>query len=291
MPKGRVIYDNLRKFIKFSIGGTLGKTLTGVYMRKRRNQAVCHCPVRLGCGIKITRQPLFTAAINSFFAETAFMMTNKALMTGQKDIQNESLGEKLKRIVHEIPEGNITLLEILEIFKDDGLLLLSVFLALIFLVPVSIPGVSTVFGTAILLIGIARLFQRHLWLPEKIARRTISAEKLAAGLKRALPWFHRFEKISQPNRLSWLTGNVPGLTNKLAYILAALLLMAPFGFVPFSNTLPALALIFFAVGEIEKDGGSILIGYLFTSATVIYFSVLIAGGSLTIWEGWQRLPL
>lgn len=219
--------------------------------------------------------------------EVTLIMTNKALISGQKDIHNESLGGKFETIVREIPEDNITLTQILGIFEDDGLLLLSVFLSLIFLVPVSIPGVSTVFGTAILLIGVARLFKRHLWLPGKVARQTIAAEKLVAGLKKALPWFHRLEKISRPHRLPWLTGNIPGLINKLAYILASVLLMAPFGFIPFSNTLPALALIFFAVGEIEKDGGSILLGHHFNLATVIYFGILVVGGGFTIWEGWQ----
>lgn len=211
------------------------------------------------------------------------------MISGQSDIQNKSLGGKFETIVDEIPNGNITLTEILRIFEDDGLLLLSAFLSLIFLVPVSIPGVSTVFGTAILLIGVARLFKRHLWIPGKIARRTIASEKLVAGLTKSLAWFHRLEKISKPHRLPWLTGSIPGLINKQAYILAALLLMAPFGFIPFSNTLPALALIFFAIGEIQKDGGSILLGHLFNLATVIYFSILVAGGGFTIWEGLQRL--
>lgn len=218
------------------------------------------------------------------------MMTDKALTSGQKDIHNVSLGEKLEAIVHGMPQGNITTTQILGVFEDDGLLLLSIFLSLIFLIPISVPGVSTAFGTAILLIGIARLFKRHLWLPGKIAGRTIAAETLTAGLMKALPWFHRLEKISHPHRLPWLTGNIPGLINKLAYILASLLLMAPFGLIPFSNTLPALSLIFFAIGEIEKDGGSILLGHLFTLATVVYFAVLVAGVGVTVWEGWQYLP-
>ncbi len=50
-----------------------------------------------------------------------------------KTLNEESLGEKFETIIQNIPDGNITLLEILEIFEDDGLLLLSIFLALIFL--------------------------------------------------------------------------------------------------------------------------------------------------------------
>jgi len=161
---------------------------------------------------------------------------------------------------------------------------------LIFLVPVSIPGVSTVFGTGILLIGITHLLARKLWLPGFVAHRKLSAEKLHEGFGRALIWIHRLERISRPHRLPRLTtGFAANLLNNLSFILAALLLMAPFGFIPFSNTLPALALIFLAIGMMDRDGGAILLGYLSNIATLIYFGFLIAGGGFSIVELFQRL--
>src|SRR5687768_7170541 len=141
----------------------------------------------------------------------------------------------------------------MDIVGADSLMLLTIILSLVFLVPVSIPGVSTVFGTGILLIGITRLFSRKLWLPKAVANRKLSAVKLRAGFKRALVWFRRLEKISRPHRLPGLTfGRFMTLLNNLLFILAAILLMAPFGFIPFSNTLPAIALIFLSVGMMQK---------------------------------------
>ena len=78
------------------------------------------------------------------------------------------------------------------------------------------------------------------------------------------------------------------LTN-LAFILAALLLMAPFGFVPFSNTFPAVALLFYAMGMIQRDGGAILLGHLATIGTVIYFAVLIGGGGYALHALWRMV--
>jgi hypothetical protein len=145
--------------------------------------------------------------------------------------------------------------------------------------------VSTVFGTGILLIGITHLFARKLWLPKPIATRKLSSAKLREAFQRAIIWLHRLEKISRPHRMSKLTAE-GGMTafNNLSFILAALLLMAPFGFIPFSNTLPALALIFFAIGMLERDGGSVIFGHLSNIATIIYFSFLIAGGGWSIGE-------
>lgn len=43
---------------------------------------------------------------------------------------------------------------------------------------------------------------------------------------------------------------------------------------PFSNTLPAYGVLFLAVGELERDGYAVLLGYTMTVATVIYFSAI-----------------
>ena len=205
-------------------------------------------------------------------------------------LEAESLGEKIELIIAKMPPTEVTLAEIMDIVGADSLVLLTILLSLVFLVPVSIPGVSTVFGTGILLIGITRLFNRKLWLPRQIANRKLSAQKLRDGFTRALVWFHKLEKISRSHRLPRLaTGRLVTTINNLSFILAAILLMAPFGFIPFSNTLPAVALIFLSVGMMQKDGGSILLGYLANLATMIYFAFLIAGGGLSIRELIQLL--
>jgi len=210
--------------------------------------------------------------------------------TEEANLEAESLGEKVELIIKKLPPHEVTLNEIMDIVGVDSLMLLTIFLSLIFLVPVSIPGVSTVFGTGILLIGITHLLARKLWLPGFIAHRELSTEKLREGFGRALMWIHRLERISRPHRLPRMTtGFVTNLINNLSFILAALLLMAPFGFIPFSNTLPALALIFLAIGMMDRDGGAILLGYLSNIATLIYFGFLIAGGGFSLIELFQRL--
>src|SRR3546814_11271435 len=81
-----------------------------------------------------------------------------------------------------------------------------------------------------------------------------------------------------------LAGRVQNLFNNLAFILAALLLMAPFRFVPFSNTLPALALLFLAAGLIQRDGVAVLLGYLANVCTIIYFGILIGAAGVAARE-------
>ena len=192
-----------------------------------------------------------------------------------------SLGDQLQAIIAELPEDRLTLGELLQVFGDEGLLLLTILLTLVFLIPVSIPGVSTVFGAAILLVGISRVFGRPLWLPAKLRARNLPAARLRPALDGGLHWVRRLEKISRPYRLRGLVeGALPELFNNLAFILAALLLMAPFGFVPFSNTLPGLALLLYAIGMIQRDGTAIVLGHLANIGTIIYFGILIGGGGM-----------
>ena len=52
-----------------------------------------------------------------------------------------------------LPAGKVSLRDLLELIGEQGMLSVCVFLTLPSLIPVSIPGVSTVFGLAIILIG------------------------------------------------------------------------------------------------------------------------------------------
>ncbi len=203
----------------------------------------------------------------------------------QAELLTDSLEEKLKVVIGNLPVNGVTLAEIRDLVGQDGLLLLTVFLTLVFMVPVSVPGVSTVFGLAILLIGISRLLGRSLWLPKRIAQRVLPTEKLRMLLNKGSVWLHRLERISRPHRLNWLAST--GMTenmNNCAIITGAVLLMAPFVLVPFSNTLPALALLFLAIGLLQRDGLCILFGHLANLATIIYFTILTVGGGAAIFE-------
>ncbi|NLA67170.1 MAG: exopolysaccharide biosynthesis protein [Gammaproteobacteria bacterium] len=200
-----------------------------------------------------------------------------------------SLRTQLEAIIERLPRGSMTLGELLRVIGDEGLLVLSILLTLVFLIPVSIPGVSTVFGAAILLVGISRLSGRALWIPRRLAERPLPADRLRPALGRGMAWVRRLERISRPHRLPGvIDGRARMLVNNLAFVFAALLLMAPFGFVPFSNTIPALALLLYAVGFIQRDGVAVLLGHLATIGTVVYFSVLIGGGGLALQQLWQR---
>ncbi|MBN1852416.1 MAG: exopolysaccharide biosynthesis protein [Pirellulales bacterium] len=209
----------------------------------------------------------------------------------QAELQMEnSLGEKLKVLVGSLPSSGVTVAEIRDLVGQDGLLVFAAFLTIVFMVPVSIPGVSTVFGAAILLIGISRLLGCNLWLPKRIAERILPADKLRSAFNRGSRWLDALERVSRPHRQNWLVSTRLARTfNNCAMIAGAILLMAPFGLIPFSNTLPALAILFLSIGLLQRDGLCILYGHLLNLATVVYFAVLILGGGAAILEVFRHL--
>ena len=211
-------------------------------------------------------------------------------MTPDAPADQRSPADKLEAAIGALPPGSVTLAQVRDLFGDDGLMLLTAFLTIVFLVPVSVPGMSTVFGAGILLIGISRLFHLKLWLPQRIARRLVATEKLQWALQRGLVWFRRLERVSLPQRMSWAAAEgAVRVINDCALILGAVLLMMPFGLIPFSNTFPAIALLFLAIGILQRDGLCIVLGHVSNLVTILYFALLIGGGGYALISILQRL--
>lgn len=194
-----------------------------------------------------------------------------------------SLGEQLHGIIHGLPDDGVSLGSLLDVFGDEGLLMLTALMVLVFLVPVSIPGVSTVFGAAIVMVGVSRLTGRPLWLPKRLRERELPGKRVRAALVAGLGWVQRFERISRPHRLRQLTEQRGwAVLGDLAFISAAMLLMAPLSFLPFSNTLPGIALLLYSIGFIQRDGGAVLAGHLVQLLSVTYFGAVFAGSGVAL---------
>jgi len=192
-------------------------------------------------------------------------------------LHEDSLFEKVKIIIKKIPDENLTLSEIVDLLGKDGLLLFAALLTVIFLIPVSIPGFSTVFGVIIFFIGLSILLNRSLWLPVRVKSKTVSAEKFRASLNKGIKWFRLLEKISKPQRLSFLIYNkIANKINGLFILIGSLLLMLPFGLLPFSNTLPAISILFLSIGFLQKDGIIIILGHLSLIGSFIYFGLFFS---------------
>jgi hypothetical protein len=94
-----------------------------------------------------------------------------------------------------LPAGKVSLRDLLELIGEQGMLLVCVFLTLPFLLPVSIPGVSTVFGLAIILIGVGVTLNRVPWLPRRILDRPLSTAPIKQAFHKGARFVARFERM------------------------------------------------------------------------------------------------
>lgn len=199
----------------------------------------------------------------------------------------QSLSQTLATLAQSVSGETMTLRQLLTLIGEQGLLLFCIFLTIPFLIPVSIPGVSTVFGLVILLIGIGVTLNRLPWLPSRLMERQFETKDLIPAFQRGAQFVSRLDRFIRP-RMPALTSGTFNRLNGVAIIFSGLLLMVPLGLVPFSNTLPALAILLFAAGIIQRDGLFIVGGYLFMIATVIYFAAL-ALAALAAGQGLSQL--
>lgn len=186
----------------------------------------------------------------------------------------ESLYEALTRAIEQIDGATITLRRLLVLVGEHGMLFLCALLTIPFLIPVSIPGVSTVFGAAIILISLGITTNRMPWLPDRLMDKELDAVKLSGILRRGANVVAKVEAYIKPRMGAITDSAVATRVNGLALIFAGVLLMAPLGLIPFSNTLPAFAILLLAVGMSQRDGLVVIAGYAMIVATLIYFGVL-----------------
>ncbi|MCA3159405.1 MAG: exopolysaccharide biosynthesis protein [Burkholderiales bacterium] len=200
-----------------------------------------------------------------------------------------SLRDKLHQLIQQLPEDRASVQSIVDSLGREAFVFLALVLTLPFLVPVSIPGISTVFGAVIALIGVSIMLNRDPWLPQRYLKREFSSARLRQALAKGADWLHRLEKFSQPRWHSLVAGHWMIRVNGFMMLVAALLLMAPFGFVPFTNTLPGIAIIFLCLGLLQNDGRSIALGYVANLLTVVYFGLILGLGATAVSAGLQHI--
>src|SRR6201987_5150705 len=155
------------------------------------------------------------------------------------------LSTDLEALHARMKDQSLTLGELKQALKGRGPAMLLVLLALPFCL-IAIPGLSTPFGIAICLIGAWLIIGREPWLPRFIMRRRLSTARLDQLLSGSIKVACKLEKFARP-RLAFLHAG-PGMLRLigLCIVIAGLGLMLPLP-IPFSNSMPAWAVVLLAI--------------------------------------------
>jgi hypothetical protein len=204
-------------------------------------------------------------------------------MTTNESACQLRLSTDLEMLHARIKGKSLTLAELKQSLKGRGSAMLLILLALPFCF-IAIPGLSPPFGIAICLIGVCLMIGREPGLPPFIMRQRLPTTRLAQLLTGATKVARQLEKFVRP-RLAFLHAG-PGMLRLigLGIVIASVGLMLPLP-IPFSNNIPAWAVVLLAVGMMEKDGLCVLLGHL----TAIFSWVFITLTSVFAVGGFQKL--
>jgi len=146
-----------------------------------------------------------------------------------------------------------------------------------FLLPVSIPGTSTPFGTLIILICVSLVTGGSLRLPHKLGRMRVKQKHMRLIAEKASAVLRRLEGWSKP-RMTAMTATRPlRVVHACAIIASAAGMMLPLP-LPLSNAIPAYAIVCLSLGLLRRDGVLLLVGYGLLAATILYLAIVYAIG-------------
>jgi hypothetical protein len=166
----------------------------------------------------------------------------------------------------------LTLDEVVEAFGDRGIGALILVLSLMALIPWP-PGGKAVFAAPIILLAAELAFQRNeVWLPRWLLKASLSRTAFRKAISKLIGPVRFVENLTRP-RLRVLTGPISEIFMGVACVLLALMMALP---IPFGDMLPGLALVFFALGIMQKDGVAVLFGAIGSVVSAAYLFLVWA---------------
>lgn len=184
------------------------------------------------------------------------------------------LSEELDAVLRLAVGERVTARVLVDHLSTRGHALLAFFLALPFLQPVPLPGLSSPIGAAIGILGVFMALGRSLWLPQRWLDRELPSRQVVRVVRAGKALLQRAESFIKPRGL-WFHRHrwarpIAGLV--IAVSGAELALPLP---ILFTNTLPALTIVTTAVGLLEEDAILAVIGELLFLAALAVFGAIV----------------
>jgi hypothetical protein len=198
------------------------------------------------------------------------------------------LSAELRSLADHFKDGPVRLAEVVEVLHGRGYRLLIVLMCLPFLTPIPLPGLSTLFGLVIALIGVRLALGQKPWLPGRLMQKPLPPRLLPRVLSASSRLVAAFERLSKPRLRFFYRHAAFQCVGGALIALCGLKLLLPVP-VPMSNFFPGVSAALLAAGSFEEDGLVFLAGIVMFAASLAYFGLLAFGGAAAAGEIWQRL--
>jgi len=184
----------------------------------------------------------------------------------------DTLVKTLHRFADQSKERPLTLGEAMDSLDEAAYAFIAIILALPFVQPVPLGPITVLGGIAFATLG-WQLMRGH---ESPVLPKRMQAVEFGEGTWRVLVnvclkilGFCR--KFTKPRYISLVSGRKGQKVGGFILLASGLLMAIPFGVLPFNNVLPALAILFYAIGELEEDGLMVFISFFWLVVTVLYF--------------------
>ena len=184
----------------------------------------------------------------------------------------DTLVKTLHRFADQSKERPLTLGEAMDSLDEAAYAFIAIILALPFVQPVPLGPITVLGGIAFATLG-WQLMRGH---ESPVLPKRMQAVEFSEGTWRVLVnvclkilGFCR--KFTKPRYVNLVTGRQGQKVGGFVLLSSGLLMAIPFGVLPFNNVLPALAILFYAIGELEEDGVMVFISFFWLVVTVLYF--------------------
>lgn len=195
----------------------------------------------------------------------------------------ERLSARLLRMSGACCGPTVTLRELLPGLGRGDHALVTLLVAVCFMHPFPMPGLSVALAAAALVAGARMALGRGVWMPRAFAERPLPARAPGKLFALAARLAARTEGLIRP-RAAWLTARPwSGAANGAAIAACGLMLLIPLP--PPTNLPPAFALLLLSLGVLESDGVLVALGYLATALSAAFFVAVFALG----WAGVSAL--
>lgn len=185
----------------------------------------------------------------------------------------ERVSDVLEHFRNALPQDRVSLAQVMAALGDRSVGMLLLLLAIPTVSPVPL-GISVLFNLPLLIYCVSLVARpERAGLPRWLKRRSAGRASAERLLDRIIPRLRWIERFLRP-RWTRLADIDHSRRFRLLCLALAITAFVP---LPLMGWLPGFALVFLALGLIERDGGAVALG-LVTAAAAFLVAALIIGG-------------
>jgi hypothetical protein len=196
-------------------------------------------------------------------------------------------GRRISEILLTLSQGftsqEVTIRELRDALSGRIYGVLLFILALPNLIPLPMPGMSAITGFPLFLMSLQMVLNMKTpWFPKVVLNRTIKTDHLHRMCSHAFPYLRKLESFIKP-RFLWLVRYPADRIIAAVCVFLSLVIMLP---VPFGNALPALAICFFSIAILQRDGLFVIIGILCAIASIVVIAGILSTIIMAVLHFW-----